>query len=105
MIGSAVTAGALAAMSSRSARAVLRLDITQGNLQPVPIALPDFVGAAPPDSELARNMTQVITANLKRSGLFAPIDPQAFIEKNVNVDGPRFPDWRVINAQGWLPAA
>ena len=36
----------------------------------------------------------------KRSGLFAPIDPAAFTEKIVNSDAvPRFPDWRVINAQ------
>ena len=39
-------------------------------------------------------------SNLKRCGLFAPIDPAAYIEKIVNVDAvPRFPDWRTINAQ------
>ena len=37
-------AGALAGLSPRTAAAVLRLDITQGNVQPMPIALPDFVG-------------------------------------------------------------
>ena len=42
----------------------------------------------------------IITANLQRTGLFAPIDPQAFIEKITNIDAvPRFADWRVINAQ------
>jgi len=42
----------------------------------------------------------VIAANLKRSGLFAPIDPAAYIEKVSNVDAlPRFADWRTINAQ------
>ncbi len=47
--------------------------------------------AAPNDSEVARNVTQVITANLKRSGLFAPIDPAAYIEKVSNIDAlPRF---------------
>jgi TolB protein len=45
-------------------------------------------------------MTQVITNNLRRSGLFAPIDPQAYIEKIGNIDAvPRFADWRAINAQ------
>jgi TolB protein len=45
-------------------------------------------------------VTQIITANLARSGLFAPIDPAAYIEKIVNFDAaPRFPDWRAINAQ------
>ena len=32
------------------ARAVVRIDVTQGNVQPMPIALPDFVGGTPADS-------------------------------------------------------
>src|SRR5882757_11102894 len=93
-------AGAIAALAPRNAGAVLRLDITQGNPQPMPIALPDFVGGAPGESDVARNVTGVISNNLQRSGLFAPINPQAFTEKITNSDAvPRFPDWRVINAQ------
>jgi len=77
-----------------------KLEITKGNVQPIPIALPDFAGGSPADGEMARNVTQVITNDLRRSGLFAPIDPAAYIEKIVNIDAmPRFPDWRVINAQ------
>ncbi len=88
------------AVTPRSANAVLRLEITQGNVQPMPIALPDFVSGAPAEAETARNVTAIITNNLQRSGLFAPIDPAAFTEKIVNSDAvPRFPDWRVINAQ------
>jgi TolB protein len=80
--------------------AVLQLDITQGNIQPMPVALPDFVGGGAGDAEPARNVTQVITNNLRRSGLFAPIDPAAYIERIGNIDAvPRFPDWRAINAQ------
>jgi TolB protein len=97
----ALGAGAAAAMlMPRRAAAVLSLDITQANIQPLPIALPDFVGGGPADAETARGVTQIIGANLKHCGLFAPIDPAAFIEKIVNVDAvPRFPDWRAINAQ------
>jgi len=84
----------------RYASAVVRLDITQGNVQPLPIALPEFLGGAPADTDTARGVTQIITANLQRSGLFAPIDPAAYIEKIGSVDAvPRFPDWRSINAQ------
>lgn len=68
--------------------------------QPMPIALPDFIAAAAADAEVARNITAVITANLKGSGLFAPIDPAAYVEKITDTDAPpRFPDWRTINAQ------
>ncbi len=94
-------AAVLAAFGVRPAQAVLKIDITQGTIQPLPIAIPDFVAGAGSDPELGRNLTAVITNNLRRSGLFAPIDPNAFIENIQNIDvAPRFQDWRVINAQG-----
>ena len=96
-LSAAATAGAL--FVPRPASAILNIDV-QGNAQPVPIALPDFVGGAAADADTARGVTQIIAANLKRCGLFAPIDPAAYLEKIVNVDAvPRFPDWRTINAQ------
>jgi TolB protein len=97
-LGGAAFAGVLTA--PRRASAVLNLDITQANVQPLPIAIPDFLGGTPADNDTAAGVSQIITANLKRSGLFAPIDQAAFIEKISNVDAvPRFPDWRTINAQ------
>ena len=93
-------AGALGLVGVRPAAAVLRVDITQGNVQPMPIALPDFLAGAPGETEIARTVTGIITGNLKRSGLFAPIDPAAYLEKIANTDAvPRFQDWRTINAQ------
>ena len=45
-------------------------------------------------------MAQVITNNLKRSGLFAPIDPAAFIDRVTSIDTPpNFQNWKTINAQ------
>jgi TolB protein len=99
LLGAAST-GVAALAWPRETAAQLRIDVTQGTVQPVPIALPDFVSGGQADSEVARNVTQVITANLRRSGLFAPIDQAAYIERITGIDGiPRFPDWRVINAQ------
>ena len=95
----ALGAGAVALSAARPAAAALKIDVTQGNIQPLPIAIPDFLPASPGEAEMARGITQIITGNLKRSGLFAPIDPAAFIEKAVSFDAPRFDDWRVINAQ------
>jgi TolB protein len=87
-------------LPSNPAQAVLRVDVNEGNVQPVPIALPDFLAGGPADAEAARGTSQIITGNLKRSGLFVPIDPAAFIEKTANTDAPpRFADWRAINAQ------
>ena len=95
-----VAAGAAATLGVGTAGARLSIDVTQGNIQPIPIALPDFVGGTSADGEVARNVTQVIAANLKRSGLFEPIDPAAYIERVSDIDVmPRFADWRTINAQ------
>ena len=98
-LGLGAAAGALVGLSPRDAAAVLRLDVTQGSVQPMPIALPDFVGWGLPDPAAARNVTQVITANLQRSGLFAPIEQAAYLERISNIDTVRFADWRTINAQ------
>ncbi len=98
LLGAGAAAGALAGLTPRpGAAAPLHLDITQGNVQPIPIALPDFVATG--EAETAHDVTQIIAANLQRSGLFLPIDPAAYIERNPNFDYPRFPDWRQINAQ------
>src|SRR3954468_18671063 len=74
--------------------------ITEGNVAPLPIAIPDFVAGSPADGEVGAGVGQVITNNLRRSGLFAPIDQAAFIEKIVNIDAaPQFQSWKTINAQ------
>jgi TolB protein len=89
-----------AALWNHPARAVLRVDVNEGNVQPVPIAVTDFLAGSPGDAETARGVSQIISGNLRRSGLFAPIDPAAFLEKITNTDvAPRFADWRAINAQ------
>ncbi|HZS64500.1 MAG TPA: Tol-Pal system beta propeller repeat protein TolB, partial [Xanthobacteraceae bacterium] len=68
--------------------------------QPIPIAIPEFIPLTPEDADVAGEVTQVITGNLRRSGLFAPIDPAAYIERITDIDvQPHFDDWRVINAQ------
>jgi len=88
---------------TRPASAIVRLDITEGNFQPLPIAVPKFFTAGQDDGETANAVTQIITANLQRSGLFAPIDPTAYVERIASVDAvPRFPDWRTINAQALI---
>jgi len=100
LLGAASLAGGVAGISPRQAAAVLRLDVTQGNVQPVPIAIPDFIGAQLQEPALGRSVSEIIASNLQRSGLFAPIDQAAYIEKISNIDAqPRFPDWRQINAQ------
>ena len=82
------------------AHAVVELNITQGNIQPMPIAIPDFASDGSIDAKSAQEISDVVSNDLKSSGLFLPIDPAAFIEKGLDVArAPRFEDWRPINAQ------
>ena len=75
----------------------LEVDITQGSLKPIPIAIPEFLGE---DPRVAREITDVIAADLERSGLFQPLDRASFIEQIRDSNAPpRFQDWRVLNAQ------
>src|SRR6266542_6432284 len=85
---------------ARSAFAQVRVPITGGEVAPLPIAIPNFVAGTPGDAEVGVGVSQVITNNLKRSGLFAPIDQAAFIERITNPDDPpKFQSWKQINAQ------
>ncbi len=82
------------------AHAVVELNITQGKIQALPIAIPDFTGDGSVDAETVREISDVVANDLRNSGLFAPIDQAAFIAKSVSPDAvPNFDDWRVLNAQ------
>src|SRR5476651_302151 len=90
---------ALAALSAVSlpARAALQVDVTQGNAQPLPIAIPDFLG----DPQVGANVAGVVRADLERSGLFRPLDQKGFVDHIANINVvPTFANWRVISAQG-----
>jgi TolB protein len=76
------------------------LQVTPGEFKPTPIAISNFVAGTPSDGDVGTGVSSVITNNLRRSGLFAPIDPAAFIEQISNPDAPpQFQSWRTINAQ------
>lgn len=85
----------LFAMLPFHAHAALKIDITQGNIEPLPIAVLDFVS----EGGVGQDLAKVVVADLERSGLFRPVDREAFIETQVGVNvRPRFKDWRVVNA-------
>jgi len=93
------TGSTIAIMGSQAALAQ-RLRIDPNEFQPIPIAIPNFAAGTPADAEVGVGVTQVITNNLKRSGLFVPIDQAAYLEKSINFDVvPQFNNWKSINAQ------
>ncbi|ACM37608.1 MULTISPECIES: Tol-Pal system beta propeller repeat protein TolB [Rhizobium/Agrobacterium group] len=78
------------------AMALVEININKGNVEPMPIAIPDFLSA----NGIGAKISAVVEADLKRSGLFAPVNHGAFIDKQINPDqAPNMQNWTVLNAQ------
>ncbi len=78
-------------------RAEIRIDVTGAQSEPLPFAMPDLIG------DDGDEITEVVVADLERSGLFRQINPDAYIQKFSGVDvRPNFNDWRAINAQALI---
>ena len=86
-----------------NAIALIEIDITEGNREPLPIAISDFFYDEVDSlklNEISNNLSDVVKADLERCGLFAPINEDAFIQKNSAMHlRPRFEDWRLIKSQ------
>ena len=89
-----------------AASAPLRVDITGGISQPMPIAIPDMptpraLGTQAGNTEaLGRQVAQIITTDLKNSGLFSPLSsgqlrPVSFAQASA----PDYPVWTSTGAQ------
>jgi len=83
------------------AKAELVVDVNSPNMQPMPIAITSFYAEAGASGTIANDMPQVISENLERSGLFAPVNPRAFVQNTQSIakEGVRFAEWRATNAQ------
>lgn len=83
----------------RPALAQTEIDITGGRINPLPIAIAPFL-AGQGAEEAAATVTSVMSNNLARSGYFAPLPPESFIEQIASFEQePRFADWRQIQAK------
>ena len=92
--------------------ALIKVDITRGNLNPLPIAVSalseDKVTSKQLEKQLninnlGKEISKVIENNLKNSGLFNPLDSKAFLQKaDVAHLKPRFEDWSLIKAQALI---
>ncbi|HET9149507.1 MAG TPA: Tol-Pal system beta propeller repeat protein TolB [Alphaproteobacteria bacterium] len=99
-IATFATIAVLFLLGIRPAAAELHIDITRGNIQPMPVAIMPFTGESPREGQIGGDVGRVVSADLERSGLFKPLDPRSFIQTAASLKaGPRFGDWRVIGAQ------
>src|ERR1700710_2905520 len=84
-----------AGLFAPATRAEIEVNVNRGDIQPLPIAIPAFSGG-----QTGADITGVIAANLQRSGLFRPLDPASFTDRDlVFAVTPNYPAWKQINAQ------
>ena len=84
----------------------LRIQITEGVIEPLPIAVPEFIAETGAARALAQQITDVVLADLTGSGLFREIPAKAHLSRVTSFDAPvQYPDWRAINAQGLVVGA
>ena len=100
------SAAALTVTAIGPAYGQLTVDINQGVVEPIPIAVSPFAATGGQATSLATQLSDVIASDLDSSRLFEIIDPRAYIQNAEELRGvPRFADWRQINAQALVSGA
>ena len=89
--------------------ALIEVDITRGNLNPLPISVsPLFSDKTSSEllkkelkiGDIGSEIAKVVENNLKQTGLFNPLDKKSFLQKpDIAHLKPRFEDWNLIKAQ------
>ena len=88
---------------STSLAQTLRLDITDGQVAPIPIAIAEFTGLDGEPSQVGRQISQIISDDLASSGQFKPVDSAAFIAPPESPKlRPDFNDWTPLGVKGLL---
>ena len=85
--------------------AALDVTISQGKVEPTPIAITSFFGNSDKTVKGGEVLREIISNNLTNSGLFYTVDDDLYIQSDNLVDKvPRFEDWKIIKAQFLLSA-
>ena len=93
---------------AKSSFALIEIDITRGNLNPLPVAVsPLYVESKSSEVlkelEVGSEISKIIETNLSRSGLFNPLEKDSFVQKpDIAHLKPRFEDWKLIKAQALI---
>ena len=106
----ALACAALAALATPQPAAAqtgpLEITITDGVIEPLPIAVPRFQAETAGSEQLAADIAALVVQDLTGTGLFREIPASAFISQPASFDAAvQYPDWRAINAQGLVMGA
>ena len=107
-----IVAAVLALLAAAAPQAVqaqggpLRIEITEGVIEPLPVAVPDLVAETPGSAEMGAQLARVIAADLTGTGLFRELPSSAFISQISDFGAPvQYADWKAINAQALVTGA
>ena len=96
----------LAAPAAAQDPGPLRIEITEGVIEPLPFAIADFSAETPEAAPYAQDIARVIAADLTGTGLFREIPREAFISTPASFDADiSYADWKAINAQALVTGA
>lgn len=96
----------LAAGLPAMAQGRLQITVTDGVIEPLPIAVPAFQAETAGAEQLAQQISRVVVEDLVGSGLFREVPAEAFISPVTSFSAPvAFADWRAINVQGLVTGA
>lgn len=91
---------ALLVLVPAAAHAELRVNVTSGTTEPIPIAITNFVAMDSAGGDFATGIPDVVANDLASTGLFKLIDERSFIQDAASMQQQiRFPEWKAINAQ------
>ncbi|SLN54569.1 translocation protein TolB [Palleronia marisminoris] len=84
----------------------LRIEITEGVVEPLPFAIPTFIAETPEAQQWADRITQVIADDLTGTGLFRRISQDAFVSQLTEfTPSVTYANWQAINAQALITGA
>ncbi|WP_120502998.1 Tol-Pal system beta propeller repeat protein TolB [Sulfitobacter mediterraneus] len=84
----------------------LRIEITEGVIEPLPFAVPSFQPESAEAGQMANDLARVVSDDLTGTGLFREIPASAFISKVSDFNAPvQYADWKAINAQALVTGA
>lgn len=87
-------------LAGTGTQAELKVTVTQGNVNPLPMAFLHFESVDEETQKIAREMVAVIQHDLESTGLFEMVDPKSLIQKNLPFEmEPRYEDWKLIKTQ------
>ena len=84
----------------------LRIEITEGVVEPLPYAVPDFVAETAGAAEWGQRLARVVAEDLTGTGLFREVPREAHISAITSFESPvQFADWKAVNAQALITGA